>query len=75
MGGFARVSRCFAQFDAPHVQLQRAAHLKFEWFQEPLLGSNWLSELSAPTFSPKVALDPTDEAGIKNKLAKADARH
>ena len=33
-----------------------------------LVGSNWLSELSAPTFSPEVALDhQTSEAGLESQ--------
>ena len=66
MGVRARVSRCSPQFDVPHVQ--RAAHLEFEWLRAPLVGSNWLCTLSAPTFPPKVALDPTNEAGLKKHL-------
>ena len=71
MGVRARVSRCSPQFGASHVQ--RAAHLEFEWLRAPQVGSNWLSELSVPTFSPEVALDPTSEAGLKKHLGKTRA--
>jgi hypothetical protein len=66
MGVRARVTRFSSRFYAPHRQ--GAAHLEFEWLRAPLVGSNWLCTLSAPTFPPKVALDPTNEAGIKKHL-------
>ena len=63
--------RCSPQFDVPHSQ--RAAHLEFEWLRAPPVWSNWLSELSAPAFSSKVALGHTSEAGLKKHLGKTRA--
>ena len=65
LGVRARVSRCSPQFDVPHVQ--SAAHLESEWLRAPLVRSNWLPELSAPAFPPKVALDLTSEAVLKSQ--------
>ena len=72
MGLRAQVSRCPPrQFDVPHVQ--SAAHLEFEWLRAPLVWPIWLSELTAPTFTPKVALGHTSEAGLKKHLGKVRA--
>ena len=60
------------QFDVPHIQ--RAAHLEFGWLRgASFVWPTWLSELSAPTFSPKVALGHTTEAGLEKHLGKMRA--
>ena len=68
----ARVSRCSPQFDVP--QVQRAAHLEFEWLRAPLVGpTTWLSELSLPTFSlsrQKWPWVPRTRPGSKGILAR-----
>ena len=71
MGVRVRVSRCSPQFDVPHRQ--RAAQLEFQWLRAPLARPNWLSELSAPTFPPKVALGLASETGLKKYFGKMRA--